>query len=1364
MTTRARLLLRAAMVLSLAATAVVVGGDTLRPRAARAADDGGDERELRLIETYRGMLAEDPDQEYPFRRLLEVSHAVGGLVGLVRAYEEEVKAKPGSYSAWMVLGHLYRAAEDEAHAAAAYDAAQKLKPAAPGPALARAQLYRRLRRWDQAFAAYDEAVGKLKERDRLQEVLREAAEAAVEADQVERANHYFDRLVQTEPGNVFLRMQWAATLGKLGRNAEALAAWRDLEERAKGQEKHLVIIWKEIGDLQMTMGDLAEAEKTWRRALDKTPVGHWERQTFLDGLIAVYRRQDRLRELVAELEPEMDRQYETLITVARLYEELADDAKALSLYRKALGKRPSDLQARLSEIRLLERFGTADELVEAYRALIRAAPGEPRHELRLAELLFYHGRAAEGYALIDQISRKYPNDPGVHQRVIDLWMRHGDRTTKKRVEGEYKTLMRLEPGEESHVISLGEYYWSLDDQARARSTWAHLLKMGKSPGEGHFLLAEVLADHDLTAEATAEYQEAIRLEPKNPRFAKAYASLLEKQKQPAKALEAWRTVLESAAGTRGGSAVREARRHIIDLWDASGTLDKEIAALEARFAATPPDVAAGHFLAAAYDRTRRLADAERVLERLRAIDADDIEALLGLEQVYTRQNQLRKAIAVLEDLARSNSSGALDYLHRAADLALSLGDEPLALRFARQVVEMNPADARAHLRVGDLYARMGFRNEAADAWRQALVLDPRNDGVRFKLAGLYRDIGQPIREEQVLAEIVREAREPTDALRAGRRLLQLGVAEGRLEQIEDVLRPLVESGNARSIYLKLLVDAYAFMCQSLVYDPRPAAEREQALQLVGERALKPLLDALADNDVAVRSRALDVLELTHPAGASPILARLTQETDMLAQIQAAATLGKIGTESAVAALARMAMSAKKPLPRVAEWALGLVSSEAAATVLAERARRASPGDRVLLTAALAKGADPSAYTALAELAGDHTPDVRVAAIWGLGRLRRPDAIELLAQRARTGTEREARAAVWALGRIATPEAREAAVRTLFADERVPADAVWDALADDGSPIGDPWAEASWDALLDRDRGLVSQPGPSLYQLGTPPPGPPIALVARSREAVAARVRTMLAVPGDPHIADLLAAAVAPTDGLSLGPPEGPPAVLAEDARATTAIFAAERRSLVQLARGEGTDAAAGLALEVLARLATGETGSAGDREQVIELALTALGPGGQPATQRGALDALARLTAPGDARVAEVLVGASFEGDGAAAVAARVRLAALLGRAAGGTTPQALVDLAHDAFAPVRAAATRALTGRADDVAVAALVELAHDDDAGVAVAAIAGLGEARTASAREALVSLATTAPPRVARAARAIVGDPPREPLGTP
>ena len=38
MTTRARLLLRAAMVLSLAATAVVVGGDTLRPRAARAAD------------------------------------------------------------------------------------------------------------------------------------------------------------------------------------------------------------------------------------------------------------------------------------------------------------------------------------------------------------------------------------------------------------------------------------------------------------------------------------------------------------------------------------------------------------------------------------------------------------------------------------------------------------------------------------------------------------------------------------------------------------------------------------------------------------------------------------------------------------------------------------------------------------------------------------------------------------------------------------------------------------------------------------------------------------------------------------------------------------------------------------------------------------------------------------------------------------------------------------------------------------------------------------------------------------------------------------------------------------------------------
>lgn len=1347
------LLLRVAAAAAVAA--VTLAGSGLVPRAARAAEAGEGARDLRLIETYRAMLAEDPDQEYPFRRLLEVSHAVGGLVGLVQAYEEEVKAKPSSYSAWMVLGHLYRAAEDEAHAVAAYEAAQKLKPAAAGPAIARAQLFRRLRRWDQALAAYDQAVSTLKARERLQEVLREAAAAAVEAGEIERADRYFERLVQTEPNNVFLRMQWAATLGKLGRNEEALAAWREVEEKAKGEPKHLVIIWKEIGDLQMTMGKLSDAEQTWRRALDKTPVGHWERQTFLDGLIAVYRRQDRLRELVAELEPAMDRQVETLTTVARLYEELADDGKALALYRRALAKRPSDLQARLSVIRLLERSGTSDELVEAYRALIRAAPGEPRHELRLAELLFYHGRAAEGYALIDQISRKYPNDPGVHQRVIDLWMRHGDRTTKARVEGEYKTLMRLEPDEESHVISLGEYYWSLEDQARARATWARLLKMGGSPGAGHFLLAEVLADHDLSAEAMAEYQEALRLEPANPRFAKAYATLLEKARQPAKALEAWRTVLDTSEG-RGGAAVREARTHIIDLWDASGQLEREIAALEARFAADPPDVAAGHFLAAAYERARRLADAERVLARLRAIDPADLDALLGLEAVTTRQNKLREAIGILEELARVNSRGALDYLHRAASLALSLGDEALALRFAREVVEMNPADARAHLRVGDLYARMGFQNEAADAWRQALVLDPRDDAVRFKLAGLYRDLGQPIREEQALADIVREARDPMDALQAGRQLLQLGVAEGRLPQVEDVLRPLVEAGNARSIYLRLLIDVYAAMCQGLVHDARPAAERDEALRLVGERALKPLLDALADNDVAVRSRALDVLELTHPAGAAPILARLTQETDRLAQIQAAAILGKIGTESAVAALGRMATTAKKPLPRVAEWALGEAPSEAAASVLADRAARATPSDRVLLAAALANGASPSAYGALVELASDRTPEVRLAALWGLGRLRRPESVPILAQRARVGTEREARTAVWALGRVATPEARAAVTATLFADERVPPDAVWDALADDGSPISDPWAEASWGALLDRERGVVAQPSPTLYELTTPPRGEAVSLVARARDAVAARVRAMLSSSGDPRLAGLLAGALAAGGGLSLGPRDAPAAVLAEDARVTTAIFAAERPTLVALARGEGTDASTGLALEVLARLAEGEPASADAREQVIGLALETLRPGGRRAAQRGALEALARLSAAGDERVQAAVAELSFDGDGADAVSARVRLAALLGRGPAGDTPPGLVALAHDPFAPVRAAAAAALTGRADAAAIGALVDLAHDDDADIVLLAVAGLGRAGVPAAHDALVSLATTGAPPVAAAAWALLGGP--------
>jgi hypothetical protein len=74
-------------------------GVARRGWAAAPVEPGEAGRERRLLDTYRSVLADDPTQEYAFRRLLEVAHAVGGLSGLIKLYQEQVAAEPKNFGA-----------------------------------------------------------------------------------------------------------------------------------------------------------------------------------------------------------------------------------------------------------------------------------------------------------------------------------------------------------------------------------------------------------------------------------------------------------------------------------------------------------------------------------------------------------------------------------------------------------------------------------------------------------------------------------------------------------------------------------------------------------------------------------------------------------------------------------------------------------------------------------------------------------------------------------------------------------------------------------------------------------------------------------------------------------------------------------------------------------------------------------------------------------------------------------------------------------------------------------------------------------------------------------------------------------------
>src|SRR6185436_5293353 len=123
----------------------------------------------------------------------------------------------------------------------------------------------------------------------------------------------------------------------------------------------------------------------------------------------------------------------------------------------------------------------------------------------------------------------------------------------------------LEPDDAAHLVTLGEQYWQKNDKAsrdKAYATWRRIAASGKPAGFAK--LAEVLAEHNATTEAQANYDKAIKLDDKNPDFYKGRAMLFEQVKpiQVDKAIADWEKVL-ALLGNKASDrlARRDARRH-----------------------------------------------------------------------------------------------------------------------------------------------------------------------------------------------------------------------------------------------------------------------------------------------------------------------------------------------------------------------------------------------------------------------------------------------------------------------------------------------------------------------------------------------------------------------------------------------------------------------------------------------------------------------------------------------------------------------------------------------------------------------------------------------------------------------------------
>jgi HEAT repeat protein/predicted Zn-dependent protease len=1264
-------------------------GGARRPRTGTGTGAAASDRGAIMIERYLRVLEAEPADGFALDRLIELHRERDGHDRALRALLEERAAAPDGWWATMLLGHLARRAHASADARGRYEQAVAQRPEHALPRLALARAMRDAGDLAGARATFESALERTPRGAAHDEVLRELATLALDRGELEEARRRFDQLAGGPGASVYLRTELARALIARGDHERAIAELERVAASLRGDARAAVPVLVELARAQLGAGRDADAIATLERVAARTGAASGMRAEVDELNVEAYRRAGRLEELASALARRGGAESAALL--GRVHDELGHDAEALAAYRRALRSRPRDVDLRRRVVQVLARAGRLDELVEEHRALARLAPDEPRHVVQLAELLVQTGRRDEALETLAAASRR-SREPALHQRLAELYARWGEHAL---AEAELAALTRLDPRDPLHLVALGSQQFDAGDRAGAITTWRRILGLEGDRADAHATLGGILADHDLVSDAVDEYLEAERLAGDRLEIVRGLAVTLERAGREAEALPRWQRVLELAGDDR--AARREARERIVGIWARTRELEAQASRLARSFGESS-DPEAGRMLAEVHRRRRDLAGAERVLARVAAIEPADIETLTALERVRSQAGDRAGAIEALRLLVEAEPRRAAAHLSRMAEHALALYRDEDARAYAREAVERNPEDAGAHRRLGDLLRAGQDVDGAIVSYQRALERDPRLFDTAFDLAEMHLARGEHDAADRIYRDVLSRAPDDDLVARAARASVQIHVGAGTLDALERELLPLALAHPERPIYRRVVVEVYDASTGPLVVRARRAGaageDARAALRRWGARAIKPLLEALADRDASQRRIALAILgPLGNPSAAAPLLAVAESSEPLDVRLQAMQAVATIATPELVPRLAALATVEPPALRAAVTLALARAGGRAAIEALRARVTDGDAAVRGWAALGLGLARDASSAPALRRMLDDPRDHARACAALALGWIGDRTALPVLVALAREGVPGASPAALAALAALGVAEAREALVVALFAPDASMRSAAASALRL-GPPSGRELplpapgeGPAELATRLARGEPDVALPPPALDALAP-------ALVSALREVLGsgtpARIEAALS---------MLAAGPGPlgTGALTADLASWPDAARASAERTLAAVREQIEADVVLAARAEDAGVRAE-AVRLLAR-ATSEAavavvaGALSDEAAVV---------------RRAALDALAASELEASPVLREQVETILRSGDD---WAMRTRAARALGVIGGPEAGPALVAaLREDAFAFVREAAAEALGRLGDRAALGALVDACEHD------------------------------------------------------
>jgi len=997
-----------------------------------------------LMARYLAAALAQPGAEFPIQRLVELYRERDGKVDALVSELERRAAAPGGerYAALLGLAAVERLEGEPERALERYARAAAEQPKNPAAELAMAHLCEQRSDTAGARAHFERALERSSEAAERESILRSLRTLALDQRDYASAARFQRDLEQHAKGSFFVRAELGRELLSRGENDRAVDELKEVVKAATGDNRVLAPALRDLGVALARAGRQKEAIVALEQALDTAGAAAGVRHEVYQAVAEVYRSEQRLPELVVRLEKKPHRDADELRLLAALYEEGGRIDKALVTYRQALAREPSDVTTRLKVVSLLEAQGALDDAIHEYEALIQAAPRNPDYVFRLVGALLQRGDRTRALEELRRLEARSGNDEDTLTALVAFYERVGEK------EKSLALLERLAAAgghDPEHLVELGARYWAAGDKAKATATWQRIKSVIPDRVQALLVEGDVLLDHDLTKEGLAALAEAAKLEPGQPRSEKAYALGLERAAGTQSSTDARRIYLDQALGLwekllKGGRVTpelaREARQHIVTLWGLRGQSAQRMSGLSKRFLATPPDIDAGRLLAEAELRARDFARAERTLVRVTELAPADAVALGRLETVLVQERKLAEAIAVLARLVTLQPKHAREAYQRMAEYSAELYRDDDAIRYAARAVELAPDDADGHAKLGRMYRRRQQTERAIGELRQAIQRNDRAFPVHLELAELLLEKGELDEADRLLRRVVRACPDEELVSRAARLSVQLNLGRGTLESLEREILPIALANPERPLFRRLLVEIYGAIAYPLVHrvrtgTPAEAEDARRALAKLGERAVKPLLDALSDERASQQQVAITLLAHVASKSAGPsLVAYAKSSADSALRTRAMIAAGTLRDPTLLPRLeavlfpdGQAAAEDSDPVAVAAAWGVARLGTRAARPVLLRLLATETPSLRALGALGLGLLHDGSAIAELRRVLGsaDAGNLARAAAARALGMLGAKSEIESLSALARSSSSDLRGAALLALAELKAPD-------------------------------------------------------------------------------------------------------------------------------------------------------------------------------------------------------------------------------------------------------------------------------------------------------------------------------------------------------